>query len=162
MPNPSAHHLRPPTRLRLGPLVLLLLLVATGSGLAAGDSPPAAAKTPIPLEERNHIEVAGKWYPVFEYPKEAEPTYDPRPRLPRKAKKEGRGGLVLLGVLIGREGRVLDTAVAMSNTEADIQEAAINTIRRWEFPIKHDQGKPIEYAVMIPVRFDATPFFGPQ
>ncbi len=130
---------------------------------------PLAAKDkddgrpPVPLAERNHIEVGGQWYPVFEYPQEVEPDHDPKPRLPRKAKKEGRGGLVLLGVLVNREGLVADVAIAMTNTEADIQEAAVSTISRWIFPIKHDDdGNPIDYAVMIPVRFDATPFFGPK
>ncbi|WP_221031470.1 energy transducer TonB [Actomonas aquatica] len=159
------------SRLPLHRLFLLLAALTVGLGWplparAADESADGEkeeqAEEEIPLAERNHIEVEGVWYPVFQYPKEAKPTYDPTPRLPRKAQKEARGGLVLLGVLIDTDGTVIDTQVAMSNTEADIEDAAKKTLRRWVFPIKADNGHPIPYAVMVPVRFDATPHFGPQ
>ena len=146
-------------------LLLSLWLLSpwlAGSLALAKDEPAEADKVEVPIEDRNYIEVNGAWYPVFEYPKEAKPTFDPKPTLPAKAKKESRGGIVLLGVLVDQQGLVTDMQVAMSNTEADIEAAAKKAIGRWQFPIKRVDGQPIAYALMVPVRFDATPFFGPQ
>ncbi len=155
-------HRRPASR-RLATWLCLSLLLAGGwipaTAKDTDDDPPPPE---IPIEDRNHIEVNGQWYPVFEYPKEAKPIRDPKPRLPRKAKKEARGGLVLLGVLVNEAGFVIDTQVAMSNTEPDLEAAAQKALKRWQFPIKAVDGQPIAYALMVPVRFDATPFFGPQ
>ena len=137
-------------------------LLAAAPAFADDAKPAETHKVEIPIEDRNYVEVNGAWYPVFEYPREAKPLYDPKPSLPAKAKKESRGGIVLLGVLVDQQGLVTDMQVAMSNTEADIEAAAKKAIGRWQFPIKRVDGQPIAYALMVPVRFDATPFFGPQ
>lgn len=140
----------------------MLGLLAVTSALADDTEPLPPPQVEIPIEDRNFVEVNGTWYPVFEYPKEAKPLFDPKPVLPAKAKKESRGGLVLLGVLVDQQGFVTDMQVAMSNTEPDIEAAAKKAIGRWQFPVKRVNGQPIAYALMVPVRFDATPFFGPQ
>jgi outer membrane biosynthesis protein TonB len=57
---------------------------------------------------------------------------------------------------------VQDAAVAVSNAEADIEKSAKDAVARWLFPVHYHNGKPIAYVVMVPVRFDATPHFGPQ
>lgn len=126
--------------------------------MRAAAEPAAAAAA----EPRNSVTANGKQYPVYDLKHEAKPRYAPKAKLTAAAKRESRGGTVLLGVLVNREGVVFDAAVAMTNADQDLQDAAKAAVHRWLFPIKVVDGEPIEYAVMVPITFDATPFFGPK
>ncbi len=148
-----------PFSLRRCLIAFVLPVLALSAARAEESAPATAASEP---KERNSIEVNGRFYPVYDFMTEVEPDHDPKPRLPRKAKKEGRGGTVLVGALVNRAGQVVETAVAMSNAEPDIEAAAKAAILRWTFPVQYVDDQPIDYAVMVPVRFDATPHFGPQ
>ncbi|MCF3651464.1 energy transducer TonB [Synoicihabitans lomoniglobus] len=139
-------------------LLLTLCLLAVAGRTVAADE-PAEEKN---AEPRNTIEVAGVLYPVYEIRKEAKPLQQFKVYSPRRAKKEGRGGTVLIGALIDRQGGVMQMQIAMSNAEADIEEAALKSVRKWIFPVQHVDGRAIAYAVMVPIVVDNTPHFGPQ
>lgn len=144
-------------------IIGILLSLPGGGGLLAK---PKAVPPDVQAERdanRSYIEVEGVMYPVYLYEEEAKPKRRAKVVLPKEAKRQGRGGTVLLGTIINPQGEVINLTVAMSNAETDIQEAAMTAVAQWSFPIKHDaEDRPIAYAVMVPIRVDATPFFGPR
>ena len=137
-------------------LVLILFAVSAG---AAEDENPWPENPP---KVREYIEVAGKTYPFFVFEQEIKPKPRPKISLPRKAKREGRGGMVLFGVIVDKRGKIKSADIAISNTEADVEEACRKTLYRYGFPVMKIDDEPVDYAVMVPMRADATPFFGPQ
>ena len=148
---------------------LLCILLATASLCAAQGIFDKKEKKETPPEvqaerdaNRSQIEVEGVMYPVYLYEEEAKPKKRAKVAIPKKAKRQGRGGIVLLGTLINERGEVASMTIAMTNAEPDIQEAAMDAVAQWLFPIKRDaEDQPFPYAVMVPVTVDSTPFFGP-
>lgn len=148
---------------------LCLLLATTSLGVAQGIFDKKEKKeTPPEVQAerdatRSQIEVEGVMYPVYLYEEEAKPKKRAKVSIPKKAKREGRGGIVLLGTLINEDGEVTSMTIAMTNAEPEIQEAAMAAVAQWLFPIKRDaEDQPFPYAVMVPVTIDSTPFFGPR
>jgi len=115
-----------------------------------------------PTPPREYIEVDGNVYPFFKFEQEVKPKPRPKISLPKKAKREARGGMVLFGVIVDKHGEIVSAHIAISNTEQDVEEACRKTLYRYGFPIKAIDGEPVEYAVMVPMRADPTPFFGPK
>lgn len=112
---------------------------------------------------RDTMEVGGVKYPVYLLDEEVEPKRRAKVAIPKKAKRQGRGGIVLIGTIIAKTGDVKHLTIAMTNAEEDIQKAALKAVRQWTFPIQRDdEGVAFEYVVMVPIRVDATPHFGPQ
>jgi TonB family protein len=146
----------------------LLALTATLAGAQGIFDKEERKETPPEVQaerdaNRSQIEVEGVMYPVYLYDEEAKPKKRAKVAIPKKAKREGRGGIVLLGTLIDESGEVASMTIAMSNAEPDIQEAVMTAVAQWLFPIKRDQAdQPFPYAVMVPVTVDSTPFFGPK
>lgn len=148
---------------------LLCVLFATASFSEAQGLFDKKEKKEIPPEvqaerdaNRSQVEVEGVMYPVYLYDEEAEPKKRAKVAIPKQAKREGRGGVVLLGTLIDTSGNVASMTIAMTNVEPDIQEAAMAAVAQWTFPIKRDaDDEPFAYAVMVPVTIDSTPHFGP-
>lgn len=148
-------------------LVLALIATTSFAGAQGIFDKKEEKETPPEVQaerdaNRSQIEVEGVMYPVYLYEEEAKPKKRAKVAIPRKAKREGRGGVVLLGTLINERGEVASMTIAMTNAEADIQEAAMAAVAQWLFPIKRDkEDQPFPYAVMVPVTVDSTPFFGP-
>ena len=148
--------------------ILVTLLAAPVPGLAQGvfdkkekDEVPPEVKAERDAT-RSTIEVEGVLYPVYLFEEEVDPKHRAKVAIPRKAKREGRGGVVLLGTIVDAKGRIINMTIAMTNAEADIQEAAMAAVAQWSFPIIRDnEGQPIAYAVMVPITVDSTPHFGP-
>jgi TonB family protein len=81
-----------------------------------------------------------------------EPTRVVPPRYPKEAKKAKLEGRVVLEVMIGADGTVGEVKVAQSVPGLD--EAAIATVREWEFaPALDCDGEPIAAWLAVPVRF---------
>lgn len=148
-------------------LCLLLAFVPLGAAQGLLDKKETKEIPPEVQAERDanrsQIEVEGVMYPVYLYEEEAKPKKRAKVAIPQEAKREGRGGIVLLGTLINEQGEVASMTIAMTNAEPDIQEAAMAAVAQWTFPIKRDDDDaPFPYAVMVPVTIDSTPFFGPR
>jgi hypothetical protein len=139
-------------------LFISLILSAALATVAEDDNPWPEN----PPKARDYIEVAGQSYPFFVFEQEIKPKPRPKISLPRKAKREGRGGMVLFGVIVDKHGDIKSADIAISNTEPDVEEACRKTLYRYGFPVMKIDDKPVEYAVMVPMRADATPFFGPK
>jgi protein TonB len=70
---------------------------------------------------------------------------------PEQAKADKIQGSVLLEIVIGTDGKVIQTAVKKSVPGLD--EAAVNAVRQWEYKPTIHNGKPAEVIVNVTVNF---------
>lgn len=84
------------------------------------------------------------------------PLYDknPPPRYPRRAKKRGVQGEVILEVAVSRNGTVSDCQVFRSSGHSVLDKAALKAVKRWVFQPATENGKPIDMTVNVPIRFE--------
>jgi periplasmic protein TonB len=79
---------------------------------------------------------------------------NPRPPYPDDALARGIGGLVLLRVRIGADGRVEEAAVHESSGTPSLDESALSTVRRrWRFEPATHGGVPVSCEWLVPIRF---------
>jgi periplasmic protein TonB len=80
--------------------------------------------------------------------------YQVKPRYPESARRRGIEGTVLLKMRITAQGRVEDVQVARSAGHPDLDESAMEAVRRWRFEPARRNGEPVaEDAVLLPVVF---------
>jgi TonB family protein len=79
----------------------------------------------------------------------------PRPVYPLQAKQSRIQGLVRLGVLIGKDGRVADL-YTMSGPPL-LQEAAEEAVRKWVYQTTLLNGNPVEVVTVVDVNFTLAP-----
>ena len=85
----------------------------------------------------------------------ASPLYkkNPPPRYPKRARKKGYEGTVILEVLVDENGIVKDLRVFESSGYDLLDKSAIASLRRWQFTPGTEDGDPARMWVRIPVRF---------
>jgi TonB family protein len=76
------------------------------------------------------------------------------PLYPRKARRLGYEGIVMLKVLIDENGRVDDLMVLKSSGYSVLDRAASSTVKKWLFEPGTEGGIKKKMWVKIPVRFD--------
>ena len=101
--------------------------------------------------QRPTMEVDGKMYPVYEHITEVRPTRHSQPTDPKRALDEGRGGMVLVGALVGLKGEIRNVFVIRADAGIDIQEAAKKAVAKWRFPKKKEGDQAISYVVPVPI-----------
>ena len=86
----------------------------------------------------------------------ARPLYkqNTAPPYPRKARRLGYEGIVMLKVLINENGRVDDLTVLKSSGHNVLDRAALAAVRKWLFEPGTEGGIKKKMWVKIPVRFD--------
>ena len=86
----------------------------------------------------------------------ARPLYkqNTSPPYPRKARRMGYEGVVMLKVLIDENGRVDDLTVLKSSGHTVLDRAALSAVRKWLFEPGTEGGIKKKMWVKIPVRFD--------
>ena len=86
----------------------------------------------------------------------ARPLYkqNTSPPYPRRARRLGYEGIVMLKVLIDENGRVDDLAVLESSGHSVLDRAALSAVRKWLFEPGTEGGLKKKMWVKIPVRFD--------
>jgi len=89
-------------------------------------------------------------------PKSARPLYKQNmsPPYPRKARRLGYEGIVMLKVLIDENGRVDDLTVIRSSGHTSLDRAALSAVKKWLFEPGTEGGIKKKMWVKIPVRFD--------
>jgi len=76
------------------------------------------------------------------------------PEYPTEAKKNHLEGRVSLKLTISVEGKVSDAEVVGSSGYAILDEAAMNTVRKWRFiPAREDDGQTIASTVVMRIAF---------
>ena len=77
--------------------------------------------------------------------------FDVRPVYPEDAQAAGISGIVILGIVIGEDGSVIDTEVLRSIPELD--QAAIDAVNQWLFEPTLLNGEPVEVEMSVTVQF---------
>jgi TonB family protein len=80
------------------------------------------------------------------------PIYDPDPEYTEKARKEGRQGVVVLRMVVGSDGMPRDVKVYRS-LSADLDESAMNTVKKWKFAPGMKDGKPVAVLILVEIEF---------
>lgn len=78
---------------------------------------------------------------------------NPAPPYPHLSRRLGEEGRVLVRVLVDREGQPRTVALDASSGHSRLDNAAVQTVRRWRFiPAKHGE-QPVSEWVVVPVMF---------
>lgn len=79
------------------------------------------------------------------------------PQYPASAIKNHEHGLVMLKVLVGKDGKPQTIDVAPpSDASPDLVKAARDAASQWHFTPKLDNGKPVAAYTLVPVQFAMT------
>lgn len=79
------------------------------------------------------------------------PRFDPKPKYPERANKEGQEGVVLLRVAIASDGKVKSAEIIEPCPWPELNEAALDTVvKRWRWPRWTGELRVIDQ----PIRFD--------
>jgi TonB family protein len=74
-----------------------------------------------------------------------------KPTYPEDAKAAHIEGVVILGIVIGDDGSVIETTVLRSIP--DLDQAAVDAVTQWEFEPTLLNGEPVEIEMTITVNF---------
>lgn len=116
------------------------------------DAPLAAAAPPVELPT-----VPPE--PTFVPPAPTQPRFDadyldnPRPVYPALARRLGEQGRVLLRVHVAADGLPLDVELQTGSGSPRLDQAAIDTVRRWKFVPARLGGEAIVATVLVPIVF---------
>lgn len=88
---------------------------------------------------------------------EKEPSYDEaslarRVKYPEMARRNGIEGIVLVGALIGKDGRIENIKVIESENEI-LDEAALKAVRETSFTPAQQNGQAVRVWARVPIRF---------
>jgi periplasmic protein TonB len=89
---------------------------------------------------------------------EAIPLYrdNPTPAYPVLARKRGYEGTVILEVFVNRNGRVGDLKIHQSSGQVILDEAALASVKGWQFNPGKKGDTAIDMWVRVPIRFNLT------
>lgn len=128
-------------------------------------SPVQAISVPVPPEQPVAV-AAAEPAPPAPQPAAAAPITppdfragqldNPAPAYPYLSRKAREEGVVLLRVLVSREGRAKQLQVDKSSGSSRLDDAALQTVRKWRFLPARRAGEPVEAWVIVPVTFSLS------
>ncbi len=151
-PAPSVASLSPPS----APRETLPFAVAASEPAAAPAELPAAVGRPAtPAAAPVPPPVVAKATPDEGITRMATPTggYQVRPSYPSSARRLGVQGTTLLRVHVLDDGRVAEVDVEQSAGHPDLDSAAADAVRRWQFEPARRGTQPVAMWVRLPVEF---------
>ncbi len=85
----------------------------------------------------------------------AKPLYrkNPPPQYPRRARRKGYEGIVILEVLVNENGKVEDLKVFKSSGYNILDKSALSAVQKWLFEAGTRNGKSTQMWVRVPIRF---------
>ncbi|MFQ5949555.1 MAG: energy transducer TonB [Nitrospiria bacterium] len=83
--------------------------------------------------------------------------YQVMPRYPFAARREGREGTVILRMKVLADGSVGEVAVERSSKFLDLDDAALDAVKKWQFEPPLQNGNPIRVSVLLPIQFSLSP-----
>jgi protein TonB len=88
----------------------------------------------------------------------AKPLYrkNPTPNYPRRARRKGYQGNVILEVLVDEKGNVRDLKVFKSSGYESLDRSALTSVRKWLFEPGTRNGQTAKMWVRVPIRFQLT------
>ena len=86
----------------------------------------------------------------------ASPDYfrNPPPSYPEPARRRKHEGVVLLRVGVSENGLVTEVQLTKSSGFKELDEAALNAVKRWTFKPGTVLGRPVASQVEVPIRFE--------
>lgn len=78
---------------------------------------------------------------------------NPAPQYPRVSRRRGEQGQVLLRVRVTTAGRPAEVELERSSGYRRLDQAAIDTVRRWRFVPASRAGDAVEADVLVPINF---------
>lgn len=162
-------------RLRITALLSVLAVLLGVAGTAwlsqwprmhgAAEEPGWVARAPAlppppPVRRSQRIAPATVTTPVVRAPPRPQPLYTPPPRYPIAALRAHREGLVMLDVQLNGDGRVAAAAVADSSGDRELDQAAVDAVRRWTFRLPASAAAQPQ-SLQLPVRFRIDGTDGP-
>lgn len=132
---------QPHPRQALVPVALLALM----SSPARGQATPKPAESPVAQAKMDDAKVAGQEVGVPTRRKYVAPAY------PAAAAEQGIRGIVILEVLIGETGTVIEARVTRSIPGLD--DAAVAAVRLWEYEPTKMNGKPVKVRLSQSITF---------
>lgn len=79
---------------------------------------------------------------------------NPAPAYPRSSRERGEAGLVVLRVLVSRDGLPLEIDLQRSSGFERLDEAALAAVRHWQFLPARQGGEAIAARVLVPISFN--------
>jgi len=113
--------------------------------------PPTAIDSFPPMPVTRWKPPAARPFVVFDVP--PEPVFMVKPDYPRLAREAGIEGTVLIKVVVGETGKVVDASVVDSDVTQDMDNAALAAARRCLFEPARQGSNAVEAAVVIPFEF---------
>jgi periplasmic protein TonB len=118
------------------------------------------ASTPTPQEETTTLETVATG-PASNKPalpsvlEAAQPEYSQNPPIsyPKRARRRGYEGTVLLEVLVNKNGKVADLRILASSGYSILDRSAVNSVKTWSFVPAKKGYDTIDMWVQVPVRF---------
>src|SRR5260221_1283733 len=114
----------------LGLFASLLLLGSLPATLRAKDEPLTAGSGGVPVPKRANTV---------------------KPEYPAEAQAQGIRGIVILELVIDKEGKVVDARIVRSVPGLD--EAALTAARQWTYEVTKVDGKPVSLRLTVPITF---------
>lgn len=114
---------------------------------------PVQMKTATPTKKStaNSVHVL-----TNEINREAMPLYrnNPLPKYPKMARRRGLQGMVVLEVLVDKNGEVADLRILTSSGHYSLDKAATAGVKNWTFEPAIREGKKVKMWVRVPIRFE--------
>ena len=109
---------------------------------------------PEDIEVEKETKIAS--IPPVKQVREARPAYkdNPRPQYPKRARRRGHEGTVVLEVLVDGNGRVKDLRIITSSGHSVLDKAAMKSVNGWLFEPGMVGDEKVEMWVRVPVRFE--------
>jgi len=92
-------------------------------------------------------------YDYLEVDVKPEPVYAPKPAYSDRARTAEMEGQVIIEVLVGRDGNVKRAKVQQSSGYDELDKAARDAAKQWEFTPAEKDGEPVRVWVIIPFNF---------
>jgi periplasmic protein TonB len=77
-----------------------------------------------------------------------------KPNYPDSARRRGIEGTTLLKVHVSEKGQVTEVLVEQSAGHQDLDQAALEAVKKWRFTPERKGNQPIAVWVKLPVRFE--------
>jgi periplasmic protein TonB len=116
-------------------------------------APPAAGPAAAPSTPARSDVVAGGLPDGVTHRAIPRGGYQYLPSYPSSARRLGIQGTTLLQVLVSDDGRVSDVIVKQSAGHPDLDQAAVNAVRRWRFEPARRGPEPVAMWVQLPFEF---------
>ncbi|MDP0499027.1 MAG: energy transducer TonB [Verrucomicrobiota bacterium JB022] len=112
-------------------------------------APPAPTPPPVPEAVASNV-ATQPMRGVQDFSDLPTARYNPPPRYPANARREGREGLVMVAIQVSPQGRVLEVNLAHSSGHDDLDQRALSAVRRWRFePLGGRDALTFEYPIQF-------------